>query len=943
MDFHAVEKKWQQNWEKAKLFEAGVDKKKKKFFVTFPYPYVNGAPHVGHSFSSFRVDCYARFKRMQGYNVLFPQGFHATGEPIVGVVERLNKGDKNQEQTLKDFGATDRDIIKFKKSAEFLAKFWKKRWIEDLKAAGFSIDWRRTFITSQITPTYSRFIEWQYNTLRRLGFVAQGTHPVIWCPHDHSPTGDHDRLEGEGESPIEYTILKFELINEKNTFFPAATLRPETIYGVTNMWINPDVDYVVAQVGKEKWVVSEFAAQKLADQQKDVLILKKVCGAEFLRKRLVEPISRKEIVILPAHFVDPENTTGVVMSVPSHAPYDWIALKEILDNPEEMERYGVTKEELEPISIIRAEGLGEHPAIEAVDKFGIKSSKQKDLLDQATSEVYKKEFHQGVLKGNTGEWAGRKVSEVKQELIDHLKESGIADTMWETTGTVVCRCTTKCHVKILENQWFLRFSDPVWKERTRKCLAQMKIYPNEVRNNFENTIEWLKDKACARKGGLGTPVPWDKGWIIETLSDSTIYMAYYTISKIINENKIVSTKLTDEVFDFIFLGKGKPEQIARKSKLKLKLLKEMRREFEYFYPVDFRGSAKDLVQNHLTFYMFHHTAIWNKEKWPQSIGVNGYVNVEGEKMSKSRGNVIPFKDLLKQYGADLVRLNIAGSAEGLEDADWRAENIKSYRARLQFIEELINKIKKFKKEKYGRVEKYLMSRLQDIIKKTTNAYENLNMRIAISTVIFDGTGLLKYYLERGGNNKQAIETALKTIVKLVAPAAPHVCEELWSTMGQKGFVSIAEWPAVDRKLINKSVEAEEDYIAKVIDDIKSVVAMLSRKRPFKPAKIMLFVCAPWKFEVYNRVMTGAKLNDLMKDEKMKAHGNAIVAFIQRLEKRKPLEDVFLSSTQEFEILKEYSDLLEKKFSTKIEIVSAAKSQHPKAAAAEPGKPGIVIE
>ncbi|MBI4015040.1 MAG: class I tRNA ligase family protein, partial [Candidatus Aenigmarchaeota archaeon] len=448
MDAHAIEKKWQQKWEDAKLFEANVSDKK-KFFVTFPYPYVNGAPHVGHSYSSMRTDAYARFKRMQGYNVLYPQGFHATGEPILGVIERLKKNDAGQTATLKSFGATDADIEKFKKSPEYLVNFWIDKWKRALKAAGFAIDWRRSFVTTTLTPQYSRFIEWQYNTLKKLGYVVQGTHPVIWCPHDQSPTGDHDRLEGEGESPVEYVVIKFDYGDSK---IVCATLRPETLFGVTNIWLNPKGEYVKASVNGEKWIMSKTAAEKFGDQLKTVKIEGRIAPESLIGKRCVHPTENRKIPILPGDFVDTEVATGAVMSVPSHAPFDWVAVKELIDG--NLELYGVTKDELEPIVLIKTEGLGEDPAVDIVKKMGIKSQREKEKLDEATSEIYKKEFHKGVLNENCGEYSGLSVAEAKTKIAGDLTEKGIADSIWDCAG-VVCRCTTPCHVKILENQWFL--------------------------------------------------------------------------------------------------------------------------------------------------------------------------------------------------------------------------------------------------------------------------------------------------------------------------------------------------------------------------------------------------------------------------------------------------------------------------------------------------------
>src|SRR3990172_9718925 len=109
MDFKAIEKKWQKRWEEAKVFDPEIGRGK-KFFITIRFPYVNSSPHVGAGYTWVRGDIYARYKRMQGYNVLFPQGFHATGEPIVGAIERLKKSDEIQKETFKTFGADEKDI-----------------------------------------------------------------------------------------------------------------------------------------------------------------------------------------------------------------------------------------------------------------------------------------------------------------------------------------------------------------------------------------------------------------------------------------------------------------------------------------------------------------------------------------------------------------------------------------------------------------------------------------------------------------------------------------------------------------------------------------------------------------------------------------------------------------------------------------------------------------
>jgi len=847
IDFKAVDKKWQARWEKARLFDANFEKGKKKFFTSIVIPYVNGSVHIGHSFTYGRTDAYARFKRMQGLNVLQAVGFHATGEPILGAVERLRKGDATQIETFKLYGASDADIERFKKEGpEYVAKFWAEKIEADFKAVGYGVDWRRKFVTA-LTPTFNRFIEWQYNTLRKRGYVVQGTHPVVWCPKDQSPTGDHDRLEGEGESPIDYVLLKFSFdLDGEKMILPAATLRPETIYGVVNMWVNPDADYVRAKVDGETWLISRDAAKKLADQLKRVEILSEVRGGDLLGKKCKDPLSGKDIPILPAHFVDPENATGIVMSVPAHAPYDWAALRELLDKPEQLERFGVKAQELEPISLIKTEGFGESPAAEICKKLKVTSTKQRAELDTATSEVYKREFHMGVLKENTGKYAGMKVSAAKDKLIADFKKAGIADTMWETTGLVVCRCTTKNHVKILENQWFLKYSDKKWKLLARAALRNAKIFPEEARRQFEETINWLKDKACARKSGLGTPLPWDKSWIVETLSDSTVYMSYYTIARLLNEKKIPAGRLTDEVLDYVFLGRGKINKVAKSAKLSPSLLKEMRREFEYFYPVDFRNSAKELVPNHLTFFIFQHAAIWPRQKyWPKAIGVNGFGIVEGEKMSKSKGNIIPLADAVKQFGADIARANMITAAEGVDDADWRAENVRGLRARLQMLFDVATDLNKAK-GKGTALDKWLRSRMQRYIEAAGDAYEQTKFRSGFKAALYDSTRDIKWYLGRVGGiekaSKKVLSDTLSEVARMIAPLTPHIAEELWEKLGNEPFVANAKWPKSNTKLIDRKAEEAEDMVARTAEDVRSILKIVKKKAgeiriyPLRPAE-----------------------------------------------------------------------------------------------------------
>jgi len=953
-----IEAKWQQKWEETHVFEADPDAKRKKIFVTFPYPYMNGPLHVGHGFTATRVDAYARFKRMQGYNVLFPWAWHWTGQPLAGASERVRKGDKEFIRALREVdGVPEAELAKFVDPV-YMAMYYTNEGREAARKAGFSIDWRREFHTVMLT--FQKFVEWQYKSLREKGYVVKGTHPVVWCPHCESPTGDADRQEGEGVAPEEYTLIKFRY---EDAYLPAATFRPETIYGVTNLWINPDATYVKAHVNDEKWIISQTAADKLKDQLRNVSIIQTLKGREIIGKNCTNPVNNQKLPILPGIFVDVAQATGVVYSVPAHAPYDWLALHDLQTNPEPLKQYNIlpeTVKAIKPISIIKVEGFGEYPAVEIVQQLGAKDQCD-PKADEATKQLYKKEFHSGVLKENCAQYAGNPARTVKDQLIADFKRQNIADAMYDLPQPVVCRCMTSCRVKILEDQWFLTYNAPEWKEKAKEALRKAKVYPETAVPWFQTIIDWLKEWACARKTGLGTPLAWSPGWIIETLSDSTVYMAFYTVNKHIRKHDIKPEQLFPDVFDYVFYGIGKPDQIAEKTKIPAKVVDEMRQEFLYWYPVDLRNSAKELVPNHLTFFLFHHTALFPPEHWPKAIAVNGMLMIEGNKMSKSKGNFITMHQAIQQYGADATRTALLLGAEGMDDPDWRAENIKDLRAKLESFYRLAeNIIEEAKDPKTGQLEKWLLSRLQNRISIVTESMENMKTRTAIENALYETWNDFRWYTRRKGNtHSKALKEAIRIWTRLLAPFAPHICEEIWSKMGEKEFVSISAWPKPDAKRVNVEAEESEALIQNVLEDTQNIL----NATKITPKTICYYVASEWKWKVYTRaletstvknVVMADLMKELMKDEELKANAKQVAKFapqiideINRTPNDKKQRRLKLKQLGEKKILTEAAEFFKREFEAKIQIFNEndAKRYDPKKRAeqARPYRPAIYIE
>ncbi|MCW4044291.1 MAG: leucine--tRNA ligase [Candidatus Bathyarchaeota archaeon] len=954
-----IEEKWRAKWEDAHIFEADPNPHKPKLMVTFPYPYMNGPLHVGHTFTASRVDAYARFKRMQGYNVLWPWSWHWTGQPLLGASERVAKGDEVYIRVLREIdGVPEAELKKFVDPL-YMAQYYTNEGRLAAKRIGFSIDWRREFNT--VMPTYQKFIEWQYLNLKEKGYVSKGTHPVVWCPRDKSPTGDHDRQVGEGVTPEEYTLIKYKL--DEHTFLPAATFRPETIYGVTNMWINPDATYVEATVNGENWIISQEAAEKLKEQERTVEVKRKFKGKEIIGRTFENPVTKAAFPILPGWFVDPKQATGVVYSVPAHAPYDWLALRDLQQKPEALKEFGIdpeTVKRIKPISLIKLEGYGEYPAVEIATQMGIKDQYDPQA-DEATKILYKKEFHGGILKSNCGAYAGKTVREAKETLIRDFKRVGVADSMFDLPQPVVCRCMTPCIVKVLSDQWFLNYSDPTWKEKAKEAVARMKVYPESATQWFIAVIDWLKEWACARTTGFGTPLPWGKGWIIETLSDSTIYMAFYTINKHIRQCNIKPEALTREVFDYIFYGKGKPSEVGEKVQIDAETLKAMRNEFLYWYPFDLRISAKELVPNHLTFCIFQHAALFPPEQWPKAIGVNGMLMIEGKQMHKSKGNFITMKNAVERYGADATRCALLLGAEGMDDPDWRSENAADTKSKLEALYNFAeNIIKTTRNNEETHLEKWLLSKLQQRIAAVTASLNELKTRTALEIALFETWNDFRWYTNRKGKtNAKALMEALDVWVRLLAPFAPHMCEELWSDMGKAGFVAVAEWPRFDESKINPVAEERENLITDLIEDTLNVL----KATKIMPQRICYYTAASWKRKIYCNILDKAlrgevKISEVMKelakDETLRMNMKAAAAFVPRvikslskLSNERKARIAQVAFADEKEIFEEAAVFLKDRFNAQVAVYSEEDETRydPKqrAALAMPSQPAIYIE
>jgi leucyl-tRNA synthetase len=366
-------------------------------------------------------------------------------------------------------------------------------------------------------------------------------------------------------------------------------------------------------------------------------------------------------------------------------------------------------------------------------------------------------------------------------------------------------------------------------------------------------------------------------------------MAFYTINKHIKQNDVKPAALTPEVFDHIFYGKGNANELGITTGLSANLLIAMRTEFLYWYPFDLRNSAKELVPNHLSFCIFHHAALFPPEHWPRAIGVNGMLMVEGQGMHKSKGNFITMKGAVEKYGADATRCGLLLGAEGMDDPDWRAENISDLKTKFEALMGFSSAIiASAKKDENTSLERWLQSKLQSRIKEVTASLDELKTRTALQVALFETWNDLRWYIQRKGNTEaKALGEAVKVWLKMLAPFAPFMCEELWSQTGEEDFISTAKWPTFDAAKIDVAAEEQETLITDIMTDTTNIV----KATKITPKRICFYTAAPWKWMVYLKILDKtvageAKIGELMKefssDKDLKPHMKDIAGMVPRV-------------------------------------------------------------
>ena len=964
-DYAEMEKKWQSKWAEKKLNESERQDGKPKFMLIFAYPGLTGYLHVGHLRGYTYADALGRYKRMTGYNVLFPVGTHATGNGAISLASKIARKDEKTVDYLLRNGCPEEEIDKLKEPMD-VVNFFNNVYQNDYwKRFGFLADWRR--FTCTLYPDYGKFIEWQFTKLKEKGLLVQKPYYAPFCPV-HGPVAvdpsETDISKGGLAETQEYTLLKFWCEGRK-FFLVAATLRPETIFGQVCFWARPDMEYSIVEKDGERWVVSPQCAEKMSLQFDGVEEVGRIAGKDLIGLTCTAPMIHKQIPVFPADFVDPDVGTGLVTSCPSDAPDDWNSLQVAKANPELTEKYGIPKDIVDavvPVSIISIKGYGDFPAQSIIEKMKIPSVKDpakfRELMDEAKKQVYKDGYHMGVMKDVCGEFSGMRVEEAKDKIQQAMLASKEAEIFRDLTEEVVCRCGQRVHIKRIDDQWFINYADRQLTDSTKEHCRDMTIFPAQYYENVQGVLDWYRERACVRLGNwLGTRFPFDNKWIIEAISDSTLYPLFYTISLYSNTKQITPEQMTPEFFDYVVLEKGEPSAVAGSTGIDQELLEKIRKDVHYWYPLDINLGGKEHMTVHFPVFLMNHRAILPDDMQPKGIIVNWYVTGKNkDKISKSKGGAQPIPGAVAKFGADSMRLYYAHVASMFVDVEWDEDLVFTYKQKLENImssvEDLINAEADVPS---GDIDAWLLSRFNTHVSEIRAAMDRYDLRQMATVVYYDMSNDMRWYARRGGKNRETVMQALRIWINAMMPITPHVAEELWSEAGFEGLVSEAQFPEADDSKRNAAAEYGEGLVQEVIGDVNEIKKMAKTE----VSKAVIYTTPMWKVGVMKDAIAMAEAGNLtipdltkrcMADKNLKKRGKETSDFVKKIAvdlMRFNLKDKkALADLDEEVLLKSAKDFIASETGMEIEIYGADEEDKfdpsNKARVAVPGRPAIYL-
>ncbi|MEG1151372.1 MAG: leucine--tRNA ligase [Oscillospiraceae bacterium] len=754
-EFNKIEKKWQDIWDEKKCFAATNDYTKPKFYglVEFPYPSGQGL-HVGHPRSYTALDIVSRKRRLEGYNVLYPMGWDAFGLP------------------------TENFAIKNHIHPEIVTKNNVARFKSQLKSLGISFDWDREINTTD--PNYYKWTQWIFLQLFKKGLAYKKEMSVNWC-----------------------TGCKVVLANEEVVNGGCERCGSEVVHKVKSQWMLKITDY----------------ADKLIDGLDDVDYIDRVktsqknwIGRSLGAEVLFATTAGDDLKIFTTR---PDTIFGATYMVisPEHPFLDKWADK--LENIEEIKAYKEMASKKSDFE--RAEVIKDKTGVQLQGVCGINPATGKEIpifVSDYVLMTYGTGAIMAVPAHDTRDWEFAK--QFNMPIVEVVKGGNVQEEAY-----------TDCQTGIMVNSDFLNgLTVEDAKKKIIEFLAEKNLGTEKV--NYK-----LRDWVFSRQRYWGEPipiihcdkcgyVPLDEKDLPLTLPDVESYEPTQNgESPLANMTEWLNVKCpicggdakreTDTMpqwagSSWYFLRYCDPNNMSELA---------AKEALEYWMPVDWYNGGMEHTTLHLLYSRFWHKFLYDigvvktKEPYAKRTSHGMILGEDGEKMSKSRGNVVNPDDIIKEFGADTLRLYEMFIGDFEKVAPWNTSSIKGCKRfldRIWALQDFLIDGNEYSSD--------IEASMHKTIKKVSQDIEAMKFNTAIATMM---SLLNEFYLKKSINKAE-----LKTLLILVNPFAPHISEEMWENCHFDGMLNEQKWVSFDE---SKCVEATAEIVVQVCGKIKARIVV----------------------------------------------------------------------------------------------------------------------
>ncbi|MAE13073.1 leucine--tRNA ligase [Candidatus Woesearchaeota archaeon] len=885
-----IEKKWQEFWQKNATFKVD-EKADKKFYCLEMFPYPSGALHMGHLRNYSIGDAYSRYKRMTGHAVLYPMGYDAFGLPAENAA--IKKGANPSKWTHKNI-----DAIKAQQ-----------------QRLGLSYDWDREVATCD--ADYYKWNQWIFLQLLKKGLAYRKSSSVNWCPSCNTVLANEQVEDGKcwrckslvDKKNLEQWFLKIteyaeELLNDLETL----DKWPEKVRIMQKNWIGKShgIDIYFKVDGSKEQLTAYttrpdtlFSVTFIVIAPEHPIVEKLIKGTkqEKTVKQLIEKIKMQPELertspsgkdklgaFLGKYAINPANNEKIPIYIANFALLDYGTGIVMADAHDERDFEFANKYKIPLKFVISKDGKPIDPkkAAGAYIDDGI-------LFDSGEfSGMHNREALPKIAEWLENNKKGERTINYK------LRDWLISRQRYWGTPIPVIYCE-HCGVQpVPENQL------PV--------LLPEKVKFTGEGNPLSTAKEFIQTKcpSCKQPAQRETDT-------MDTFFDSSWYFLRYCDPK--------NTKLP--------FSKEKAD---------------------YWMPVEqYIGGIEHAIL-HLLYARFFTKALRDLNLLTTNepflrLLCQGMVIKDGQKMSKSFGNVVDPMNIINEYGADTARVFMLFAALPEKELDWSDKGVQSAFKFLNRIFRLLEPDIEAGSGELSTKDRWIIGKEHRTIKTVTENLEKFRFSLAIGALMEFVNAIYKY--RENQINKLVYDSLIKNLSLLLAPFAPHIAEEMWNQLGNKDPISKAQWPKHNPKKIDRVAESIEELISVVTADISSLKKLIKKE----PKKIILFIAADWKFDfaiqIKDLLDKTRNPGEIMKEifsTDLKQKSAAITKLVPKLVKDPTKLPLYvLSQSKEISGLEEAKEDLEKEFSCTIEIIAEQKAKDPKAANAFPGKPALLME